>query len=45
MGILTSNGEDISNDEYTLTKAQFKDMIRRRDEWNTKMGLEVNLNG
>jgi hypothetical protein len=43
MGILTVNGEDISNDEYTLTATQFKDMIRRRDEWNAKTGLEPNF--
>jgi hypothetical protein len=43
MGIITKYGEDISNDEYTLTKAQFKDMVLRRDQWNQKTGLEPNF--
>jgi hypothetical protein len=43
MGKITNYGEDISNDEYTLTRTQFRDMISRRKAWTDKNGTEPNF--
>ena len=43
MGKLTQYGEDISNDNFTLTKTQFKDMVSRRNAWIKKNKVEPNF--
>lgn len=40
MGIITANGEDISNDEYILTNKQFHDMRNRRIQYKQKNNKE-----